>query len=180
MIDYFIKGGILMWPILICSIAALAVGIERAWAFRRFRIADTGKALLVEACAGATGLPRDELEARLSVAGSRALRELSRGLDVLALIARIAPMLGLLGTVLGLTDSFRAVSAASGSADPAMLAGGIWEALITTVAGLFVAIPALVAHHFLDRSLGGIRFELRLSAEEIAYGIRNLETGART
>jgi biopolymer transport protein ExbB len=171
MINYFLKGGPLMWPILLCSLVALGLTIERTWAFRRFRVFDEGRSILEEAASGASGLPRDELEARLSAAGSRALRTLSRGLDILALVGRIAPMIGLLGTVLGLTDTFRVVSTATGGTDPSMLAGGIWEALITTVGGLFVAIPALIAHHFLDRSLAGIRFDLRIEAEEIAYGV---------
>ncbi len=73
------------------------------------------------------------------------LREARSGLRALELIAQIAPLLGLLGTVLGMIEAFQALQAAGSEADPAVLAGGIWEALLTTAAGMGVAIPAAVA-----------------------------------
>lgn len=156
-----------MWPLLFASVLSFALMIERTIAFGRYRRFNSGSVALDEALAEFGGSQNKEaIEAVLSAAGSRSLRRLSRGLDLLELIGRISPMLGLLGTVLGLTKTFRTVSAAVGGVDPALLAGGIWEALITTVAGLGVAIPALVALHIFSRLLAAERGELKAGAEE--------------
>ncbi|MCC5954890.1 MAG: MotA/TolQ/ExbB proton channel family protein [Natronohydrobacter sp.] len=77
--------------------------------------------------------------------GKLALMEARRGLRALELIATIAPLIGLLGTVLGMIEAFQALQAAGNRADPAALAGGIWQALLTTAAGMAVAIPAAMA-----------------------------------
>lgn len=90
------------------------------------------------------------LEEAISLAGSREMVRLNRNLHILELIGRLSPLLGLLGTVLGMVAAFRNVAASRGAVDPSLLAGGIWEALITTVAGLCVAIPALVLHHLFE------------------------------
>ena len=82
--------------------------------------------------------------------GSSELKRLNQNLHVIELVGQLAPLLGLLGTVTGLVEAFRTVSETKSAIDPSMLAGGIWEALITTVAGLVIAIPAMVSHHFLE------------------------------
>lgn len=89
---------------------------------------------------------REEVE---RVAGLH-LDSLSRGLRVLAVIATLSPLLGLLGTVIGMIDAFQALEAAGNRVDPAILSGGIWVALLTTAAGLVVAIPAAAAHQWLE------------------------------
>jgi biopolymer transport protein ExbB len=99
--------------------------------------------------------------------GSGELKRLSTRLHLLELIGRIAPMLGLSGTVLGLTRTFQTVASVRTFADPALLANGIWEALITTVTGLFVGIPALVFHHFFENRLNSFSFELKSTAESM-------------
>lgn len=99
-------------------------------------------------------LSGDVLESRLREEASRlAQRELDgvgSGLKTLALVATVSPLLGLLGTVIGMIDAFRAMEAAGNQVDPSILSGGIWVALLTTAAGLVVAIPAAAAHGLLE------------------------------
>ncbi len=94
-------------------------------------------------------LLREEVE---RVAGAE-LDDLRSYVPALELIATISPLLGLFGTVLGMIDAFRQLEQAAGGVDPAVLSGGIWEALLTTAAGLAVAIPATFAVHWLDRTI---------------------------
>ncbi|MEM1432153.1 MAG: MotA/TolQ/ExbB proton channel family protein [Pseudomonadota bacterium] len=84
------------------------------------------------------------LDAELTGMGNSEAASMGRGLRLLELIGLIAPLLGLLGTVLGMIQSFRSLELAAGSANASILAGGIWQALLTTAAGLIVAIPALI------------------------------------
>lgn len=78
------------------------------------------------------------------------LDRLGQGLRLLAVIATLSPLLGLLGTVIGMIDAFRALEAAGNKVDPSILSGGIWVALLTTAAGLVVAIPAAAAHQWME------------------------------
>jgi biopolymer transport protein ExbB len=80
-------------------------------------------------------------------------------------------MLGLTGTVTGLTRAFQTVAALKQVSDPSLLASGIWEALITTVAGLFIGIPTIIAHHLLDNRLKSLAFDMKTSAEELVAQI---------
>lgn len=93
----------------------------------------------------AAGTRRAELEADLEWRGNAEVAEMSRHLRLLELLGMVAPLLGLLGTVLGMIRSFQDLAGAEGSANASILAAGIWEALLTTAAGLVVAIPAAVA-----------------------------------
>jgi biopolymer transport protein ExbB len=197
MLSLFLKGGVLMYPLLACSIIVLAVAVERGELLLRARsnlarldevvnllrkglpeeAARTarlhpgpGTALLVEAVEHRE-LPRQDLENRLSLAGSHALKRLTVRLHLLELIGKIAPMLGLSGTVLGLTRTFQTVAAVKRYTDPSILAGGIWEALITTVAGLFIAIPALICYHLYESRVKTIAFELRSYGEEAVVAL---------
>ncbi len=193
MIDLFLKGGPLMYPLLACSVLSLAVILERAVHFlgtgtsrggldsalaslrsRDYRRAGEGlealrgpvAALLAEAVRSRS-LPREELESRLSLVGSSELKRLSLRLHWLELIGRISPMLGLVGTVLGLTRTFRTVAAVRHLSDPSLLASGIWEALITTVAGLLIGIPTLVFYHLYQNRLRSLSFEMKTYGEEV-------------
>jgi biopolymer transport protein ExbB len=197
MIDLFLKGGLLMYPLLACSLISLAVIIEKSVQFARVRsdrarIEAVLKAasvrdwvegeslvrrdttplgrLMAAALAGRT-VPRSDLENRLSRLGSLELKHLSRRLHLLELVGRISPMLGLTGTVTGLTRAFQTVAALKQVSDPGLLAGGIWEALITTVAGLFIGIPTIVAYHLLDNRLKSVAFEMKSVGEELVARI---------
>lgn len=96
---------------------------------------------------GAVTQPLREEVLRVAAAQQQRLNAYTRGLDV---IATLAPLLGLLGTVLGMIEAFRELETAGGRADPGLLAGGIWEALLTTAAGLGIAIPAAAAVHWIE------------------------------
>lgn len=187
MIDLFMKGGLVMYPLLLCSIVALAYTLERTVAFflagRKAENAQeihdliekgsTVEALeLAENTAGPVagvleeglknaGKTKEKIEEAISLKGAVELKRLNQNLHIIELIGRIAPLLGLLGTVLGLVHAFQKVSTAQSAIDPSLLAAGIWEALLTTVVGMAIAIPAMVAHHFLEHRVQSFVFLMK-------------------
>ena len=102
-------------------------------------------------------LSRDEITREISRQSAYRLHELQRGLRALDVIAQVAPLLGLFGTILGMIDAFQKLQAAGSSVDPSLLAGGIWTALLTTAAGLVVAMPVSAALTWLETRLEGER-----------------------
>ena len=168
-------GGLMMWPIILCSVVAVAIVLERLWTLQERRVlppeltrrvwqliegnqitepmihaleqnSPLGKLLAV-------GLlnrhrPRTLLMERLEDTGRHVVHELERYLNTLGTIAGMAPLLGLLGTVTGIIKAFNAIEA-GGAGDPRALSGGIAEALVATAAGLCVAIPSLFAYRYL-------------------------------
>lgn len=166
MIDYFVKGGFLMYPILLCSVIGLAILLNKFIQYRKI-LNDMGRPLDTKM---STRIPllkpilktieRGCDEKELSVIGTRQVREIEKGLSWLGLLATIAPLLGLTGTVTGMIKAFMVI-ANGASVNPSMLAGGIWEALITTAAGLLVAIPIHVGHHYLEKQADDIAFILK-------------------
>lgn len=171
-----IKGGPLMWFILFCSVISFAIILERAFVFIRNRerklkeIDDTLKILLqnpnfcesnfpvkrspvvdvFSQCLLAAKDGKEAIEAQFEASVLHWREILSRYLRILAIIAQISPLLGLLGTVLGMVSAFQGVESSSFSVNPSMLAGGIWEALLTTVFGIAVAIPTAVTYHLYE------------------------------
>lgn len=157
-------GGWMMWPLLLMSVAALAVIVERCLVFlacpfpdRQFaglalKAAATGEVQALAANMGQAPLLRDFArlleedgpgrEAALRLAGETALARLETRLPLLATLARLAPLMGLLGTILGMIATFSRIAGAASGLDMALLAGGIWQALLTTAAGLAIAIPS--------------------------------------
>jgi biopolymer transport protein ExbB len=197
MVDLVLKGGLLMYPLAACSLIALALIIEktvRFWSARSdrprtegiLRAADAREwekaeslakgyerpiGRLLAAALSGRHLPRTDLENRLSRLGSLELKHLGQRLHLLELVGRISPMLGLTGTVTGLTRAFQTVAALRQVSDPSLLASGIWEALITTVVGLFIGIPSIVAYHLLDNRLKSLAFEMKSAGEELVARI---------
>ena len=155
--DYILLGGPLMWPIVLCSVAALAIGLHKGVRLLRVRAEMRG------------GSPEPErLSAFATSPGAtprQALHDLERGLGSLGLIAATAPLLGLTGTVLGMIATFRALGVASGM-NAGLMASGVWEALLTTAAGLLVAIPTQVMHHYLHSLLRDIESAAGLASGE--------------
>lgn len=174
MLEIVRAGGWVMWPILLCSIVALGIVLERAWTLREARVIpdhlvaqvwqllktnDFGdeKLLAVRdssplgrvlaAGLGQRGAPRELMKERIEDIGRHVAHDLERNLNALGTIAAISPLLGLLGTVTGLVQVFNVITE-EGLGNPAAMSGGISQALLTTVAGLCVAIPALVAYRF--------------------------------
>ncbi len=187
-------GGPLMWPIILCSITAAAIILERLWTLqdkrvlpqelpqRVWQLIETNQvndkviaALEQNSPLGrllATGLanrhrPREILMERLEDTGRHVVYELERFLNTLGTIAGISPLLGLLGTVTGIIRAFHAIQE-GGMGDPRALSGGISEALIATAAGLCVAIPALIAYRYLRGRVEGIVMEMEKHAIRMA------------
>jgi biopolymer transport protein ExbB len=175
-------GGPLMWPILLCSVIAAAIILERMWTLQLRRVvpADLTRRIWALVEAGqindkvvaaletnsplgkllAAGLksrhrPRAVMMERLEDEGRHVAQDLDRFLNTLGTIAGVAPLIGLLGTVTGIIKAFNAIQE-GGMGDPRLLSGGISEALITTAAGLCVAIPAYIAYRHLRRRVDRI------------------------
>ena len=110
---------------------------------------------------------RAELEKTVAHAAAREVRDLERFLPTLALVANVAPLLGLMGTVTGMIKAFQAIQNLGGKVNASVLAGGIWEAMLTTAEGLAVAIPALVAHHMLQGKVHNLVADLQFEAGQL-------------
>lgn len=175
MLELFAKGGYLMWPLLACSVLALAIVLAKLFFFYQIRqgaddlfkqvyelvnqrkyaeaitVCQTSKSPLARVFVAVLHLQGRSREHIKTIAGEVASREgapLEHFLGLLSTIATISPLLGLLGTVLGMINAFTVI-AAQGVGTPATLGGGISQALITTAAGLGVAIPVILAHRYL-------------------------------
>ncbi len=192
--ELLIQGGILMWPILFCSIIALAIVVERVIALRRADIdarefMDTMRQVLrqnrlqeaVEIC-DETDAPvarivkagilkhnrsKEEIREAIENAGHFEIPRLERYLSGLATCATVAPMLGLLGTVQGMIKAFAQIQNKRGQVNPSDLAEGIGNALITTAAGLVVAIPALIMYNYLISRVENMVVEMEMSSTEL-------------
>jgi biopolymer transport protein ExbB len=183
-------GGPFMWPIVLCSVVAAAIILERLWTLQEQRVlprdlvrrvrqlveADQISDKVIAALEQnsplgrvlAAGLAsrhrsREIMMERLEDAGRHVVHDLERFLNTLGTIASISPLLGLLGTVTGIIKSFNALQAGA-AGDPRMLSGGIGEALIATAAGLCVAIPALIAYRYLRGRVEGFVLEMEKDA----------------
>jgi len=197
-------GGILMVPIVACSILALAIVLERFWTLRASRVAPPQtinelwrwikkkelnarklKALQSSSPLGrvlAGGLMnakhgREIMKESIEHEASQAIHELERFLNPLGTIATITPLLGLLGTVIGMIKVFAEIQLA-GVGDAANLAGGISEALITTASGLSVAIPALICHRYFIRRVDELVVGMEQEAiklVEVVHGDREID-----
>jgi biopolymer transport protein ExbB len=174
MIEIVKSGGWLMAPIILCAIVALGITLERFWTLRSKRVIPEdltnkvwgwvkkdeldqkqiqslhqGSPLGQILAAGLVTRDRDRTVMKEAIVdtGRHVVHELERYLETLGTIAAISPLLGLLGTVVGMIKTFAAITS-HGVGSPTALAGGIAEALITTAAGLSVAIPALLAYRY--------------------------------
>lgn len=172
--DIFDKGGIVVWILLGYSIMALAIVIERLLQFyfmgrfpqdfERQLPAKLAQGELSSSLEGLKGPEASILGGTLSAAadgikdltrvaqriGSTELQKMERGFRTLGILGNTAPLLGLLGTILGMIKAFMVIEQAGGKVDAQALAGGIWEAMLTTGVGLVVAIPILLALHMLE------------------------------
>ena len=193
MIDIIRAGGWLMFPIILCSIIAVAITIERLWTLQRRRVLPKDLTMRVwEWARGrkidqkhlailsanspmgrvlAAGLAnrnqsRDVLKEIVQDTGRHVVHELERYLNSLGTIAAVTPLLGLLGTVIGMVKVFSAITTA-GVGNPSVLAGGISEALITTAAGLSVAIPSLIAYRYLRGQVDALVVEMEKEAMKL-------------
>ena len=191
------SGGWLMVPIILCSIVAAAIILERLWTLQRRRVLPgelTEKiwrwvenrqlqerhivALQQNSPLGrilAAGLAnrhrdREVIKESIEDTGRHVIHELERFLNTLGTIAAISPLLGLLGTVVGMIKTFNAITSV-GVGNPAALAGGIAEALITTAAGLCVAIPALIGYRYLRGKVDELVIQMEKEAIKLVQAM---------
>jgi biopolymer transport protein ExbB len=197
-------GGWMMGPIILFSVVAAAIILERLWTLQDRRVlppdltkrvwqlveANQVNDKVIEALEQnsplgkvlASGLAnrhrsRDALMERLEDTGRHVVHELERFLNTLGTIAGVSPLLGLLGTVGGIIKAFNAINA-GGMGDPRMLSGGIAQALVTTAAGLCVAIPALIAYRYLRGRIDRIVIEMEKDAIQLADALESARTAA--
>lgn len=193
MIDIFMRGGPLMYPILLCSVIGWAIFMERIFAFIKVRrdlvpLQKTVKNYLqadkardaVNLCTQKNsplarilfvvlknrGCQRSHLKSLAEEIGEREAVALQRYLGLLGTLANITPLLGLLGTVLGMIEAFNVI-ASEGMGTPATLGGGISEALITTAAGLSVSVPMILLHRYLSSRSDHLVLELEEATMQI-------------
>lgn len=201
MLEIVKSGGWLMLPILICSVVALAIIAERVWALQKNKICpkhllaqiwtwikndelDTSKIKMLQSGSPlgrilAGGLlnrhhDRAIMKEAIEETGRQVVVEMERFLNTLGTIAQVTPLLGLLGTVVGMIKVFTAITA-EGVGNAGQLAGGISEALITTAAGLAVAIPALMCYRYFQRKVD----ELVISMEQESLKLVEVLLGMR-
>ncbi len=201
MLEIIKAGGWMIWPIILCSIIATAIIGERFWTLQKKYVVPKGlvtqvwrwikegkldkkrlNALRNNSPLGrilAAGLvnryhDRDMMKASIEEASSQVIYSLERYLNTLGTIAEIAPLLGLLGTVTGMIRMFAAIGEV-GLGNPTVLSSGLSEALMTTAAGLFVAIPAFVFYRYFR----GVVDELTLSMEQEALKMIDVLHGER-
>ncbi len=212
MIDTFLsgielmgKGGIMMYPIFLASVIAVAIIIERLIFFKKCNenpddifaaikdLVRNDKQLrnVDPSCESkegpvsrmlAVGLqarkePQWKLEEKLSVSGQEEIQGLRKNLRGLEVIATISPLMGLLGTVIGMVKAFNKVAQYKGQVDPSLLAGGIWEALLTTAAGLAVAIPVVVLLNYFEKKVESISFLLGKYGQFLVHHIEEEQRG---
>lgn len=198
MFDWFLRGGPVMYPLAVVSVVAVAIILERLWALRRRQYLNPSElAVLSELFAAGEFLragnfcrqhpgpftsivvtmvnnrnaPYDELRELLEDTGRHQLRHLQRGLTALGTLVAAAPLLGLLGTVLGMIRVFEAI-ARTGMARGELLSAGIAQALITTAAGLIIAIPTLFVHSYLESRAEQIVHTIEAATIQLLHLVR--------
>ena len=200
MLELMKSGGWLMAPIILCSIVAMAIIVERLWSLQPERVVPKdlvtrawswvmaeelteermqtlreGSPLgrILAAGLASRDLDRELMKESIEEVGRHVVHELERYLNALGTIAAIAPLLGLLGTVIGMIKVF-AVVTAHGVGEPRVLAGGISEALITTAAGLTVAIPSLLFHRVLRGRVDALVVTMEQEALKLVGALQQL------
>ena len=192
--QWFIQSWIVMTPLSVCSVVGLAIVLERVWALRRRRIisptlaaaiqqrhntpekieqvralSESDKSVLGELAQvvfAHTSLPKEENLEAVQAAARQIIGRLERGLTTLALIVELGPLLGLLGTVIGMVKLFTDV-AQHGLGEPSQISAGIYQALTATMVGLGIAVPALVAVMYLRRRVELLALEMERHTGEL-------------
>lgn len=196
LLTLFADGGLMMYPLIVCSLIALGVIIAKAWTLwiahrdtvsvleKVEEAAAAGRLDEASEVAASTPGPaaaillaglrrvrslklnRGELEQAISTAGAIELSFLERGLVILATVANVAPLMGFLGTVAGMILAFASIEAA-GNVDPGLVAGGIKVALLTTAAGLTIAIPVNIGYNFFVSRIDKLIVDMEQSTQKI-------------
>jgi biopolymer transport protein ExbB len=194
MLDLVQKGGPLMWIIVLCSVTAVGIFFERLFALHRASI-PVGEMLrglanilrkenyaeALQECATTPGpvarvahamilrhgAPREELRDIAQEAGQLEVPKLERNMPLLSTIAYATPLVGLLGTIIGLLTTFQEIASQSGYASATDIAEGVYEALLTTAGSLVVALPAFIAYSYLSARINGLIHDMERAGIEI-------------
>ena len=193
LLSLFFRGGIVMWPILFCSVVGLVILIEKYLVLRKAKVNVDQFMLKLKGilrrgdvrgaigfCSGINvplanilkkGLlnfdqGEEKVKEAIETAGKEEIYRLERHLAILATIAGVAPLLGFLGTVTGMIAAFRVIESMGGIVNPSDLAAGIWEALLTTAFGLMVGIPAYGFYNYFLTRVNRFVFEIENSSTE--------------
>lgn len=207
LLSIFLKGGFIMWPILLCSIIGLTIIIDRYIVLRRSKINVPAFMVRIRGLlkkkdiAGAVSycmedkspvaniirkglkkyhLGHERVKEAIENAGTQEIGKLEKGLSFLATIAGIAPLIGFLGTVTGMITAFMTIQDLAGAANPSDLAGGIWEALITTAFGLIVGIPALAFYNHFVNGVKKLVVDIETVANDVIDVIQDTGTGVQS
>jgi len=194
MLDILLKGGPILWVILLLAIPVIAILIERLMYFRRISmdedklfarvkgavekghhdealaICDTAEAPLaavIRAGIEYRALPETDLKEAVRDAAVRELPRIERAIGVVNVIGNISPLIGLLGTVSGIINSFNVLGSFGAVSDPSVLAKGISEALLTTAAGIVIAVPAMVVYAWLSARANAVIGRLEGQANDM-------------
>lgn len=204
MFEIIKAGGWLMVPIVLCSVLAIAIVVERYWALRLPKVMpkdqlpkvwmwiknqelDSAKlkelktssqfGYILSSGLTASKHGREAMKDAIQEAGNHVAHEMEKFLSTLGTIAAVAPLLGLLGTVLGMIEVFTAIMI-QGTGNTGVLAGGISQALITTAAGLSVAIPALIFHRALSRRVDELLISMEQDSAKLVDAIHSDATNS--
>ncbi|MFA6025466.1 MAG: MotA/TolQ/ExbB proton channel family protein [Ignavibacteriaceae bacterium] len=194
LLTMFLKGGVIMYPILLCSIIGVAIIIDKFIVLHKSKVNVAAFMIKLRALlkkhdiAGAIAFCSSEktpaanivkrglkkirfghqrVKESLEDAGRQEITKLEKGLSTLATVSGIAPMLGFLGTVTGMVAAFQTIQDLMGAANPSDLAGGIWEALITTVFGLVVGIPALAFYNYFTEKIKKLVADIEVISSDL-------------
>ena len=190
--EFITAGGIFMWPLLACSVLIIAFSIERSWFLQKRLICPDGLSnqiktlmdndmidkrhaeeisnlsslgFLLINCIKYKNLPRENLESKIEEKAIEVQYSLERNLTMLGTTATISPLIGLLGTVVGMITAFTGLTETSG-ANPDLLAAGISQALITTAFGLLIAVPGLVLHKYFEHKIKYLLISLQTEVSD--------------
>lgn len=197
---FMVRGGVLMIPILICSVIGFALIVDRLLAYRRLNLTDftvdesvrkalergeadaarsllegsstAGGMVLSDALEKAGAMDVRSLRAAFALSAGDLVRTMESYLNGLATVAAISPLLGLLGTVVGMIRAFMQIESYGANISANLLAGGIWEALLTTAAGLSVAIPCLLFHNLFQGRIEWVEGQLVNLGAELENAVR--------
>ena len=190
--EFITAGGIFMWPLLACSVLIIAFSIERSWFLQKRLICPDGLSnqiktlmdndmidkrhaeeianlsslgFLLINCIKYKNLPRENLESKIEEKATEVQYSLEKNLTMLGTTATISPLIGLLGTVVGMITAFTGLTETSG-ANPDLLAAGISQALITTAFGLLIAVPGLVLHKYFEHKIKYLLISLQTEVSD--------------
>ena len=190
--EFITAGGIFMWPLLAFSVLIIAFSIERSWFLQKRLICPDGLSnqiktlmdndmidkrhaeeianlsslgFLLINCIKYKNLPRENLESKIEEKAAEVQYSLERNLTMLGTTATISPLIGLLGTVVGMITAFTGLTETSG-ANPDLLAAGISQALITTAFGLLIAVPGLVLHKYFEHKIKYLLISLQTEVSD--------------